>query len=280
MIAPCIFPGCRDDDGNPVLTSIGTCPDCHPKFHRLITDVTLDYVNLKHNMPKPVAKNKAGRGSPSRAGYGHPAEWASDTAAEIKETLFWLTEELASELLAEPPLRLGSDEAAVVRESHRYLLNNFDWLARMPMAEHAALELTELHKAVREGMGHTRMGERLPAPCPSCDVAALVRREPTRPRYRGMAGQDGYIRCANCARELALTSYDALVASSVANVATERAADIDDALARYLETCGPACAAHAAAPQRCRTLAAGHAAEPGQDGADVAPLAAAGQLPQ
>lgn len=253
MIGPCVFPGCRGEDGNPVLTALGICPDCQPKLHRLLTDVVLDYVNLKRNMPKPVPKSRNGRGAASRAGYGHPAEWASDTAAEIKETLFWFADELADFLLTPPPAMLGGDEAAAVNACYRFLLNNFDFLARHDMAGHVAAELLELHKAVREGMGHTRMGERLPAPCPRCDVAALIRRPPARPR-RGMPAQDPPpIRCANCGHEIELSRYDAVVSARVADVAADRAAAIDDALELWQDGQGPACASHAGQPQRCRS---------------------------
>jgi hypothetical protein len=251
--APCVFPGCRGDDGQPVMTSIVICPDCNPKFHRLLTDVVMDYVNLKHNLPKPAPKSKAGRGSPSRAGYGHPAEWASDTAAEIKEVLFWHAEELAAHLAAPPPMMLGGDEAAVVRVSHQYLINNFDFLARHPMAEHAAGELNDIHRAVRDGMGHTRMGERLPAPCPSCDVAALVRHAPQRPRRGAPPQKPPPIRCASCGHELSAALYDVLASYRVEDIAAARAAAVDDALAVWQEGQGPACVAHVGAPQRCRS---------------------------
>jgi hypothetical protein len=273
VIGPCVFPGCRGEDGNPVLTALGICPDCQPKLHRLLTDVVLDYVNLKRNMPKPAPKSKAGRGSPSRAGYGHPAEWASDTAAEIKEALFWFADELADFLLTPPPVMLGGDEAAAVNACYRFLLNNFDFLARHGMAGHVSTELLELHQTVRQGMGHTRMGERLPAPCPSCDVAALIRRPPARARRGAPPLDPPPIRCANCGHEIELSRYDAVVSARVADVAATRAAAIDAALEAWQDGQGPPCAAHHGAPQRCRSTR--HA---GQDPApDVAPAAAASQ---
>jgi hypothetical protein len=227
----------------------------------------LDYVNLKGNLPKPAPKSKSGRGTPSRAGYGHPAEWASDTAAELAGALFWLADELADSLAGDPPSMLGADESAGVNASYRYLLNNFDFLARHPMAEHAAAEMLELHKSVREGMGHTRMGERLPAPCPTCNLAALVRHAPQRPA-RGAPRQDPPpIRCANCAREISAALYDVLVSQRVADVAAARAAAIDDALELWSDGQGPACAAHLEAPQRCRS--ASHPRPPAAADCDV-----------
>lgn len=259
MIAPCIFPGCHGgDDNKPILTALGTCEDCRPRFRRLITDIVLDYVNLKRNLPRPAPKSKAGRGSPSRAGYGHPAEWASDTAAEIKTVLFWLADDLTDLLEAEPQLWLHADETAVVRVSHRFLTANFVTLAGSPLAAHAADELMELHRTVRAGMGYTRNGEKLEAPCPACDVAALVRRPPARPRSRKpgleIRADAPPIRCANCGHEIDASEYGPAVDARIAAAASARAVAIDAMLEHY-DRQGPPCAAHATCPLRCRTMA-------------------------
>lgn len=269
MIAACVFPGCNGGaDKQPVLTALGTCDDCRPRFRRLITEIVLDYVNLKRNLPRPAARSMSGRGSPSKAGYGHPAEWASDMAADIKTTLFWLADDLADHLEAEHQMWLHGDEAAVVRVAHRFLTANFVAFAGSPLAEHAALEIQDLHRTIRQGMGHTQMGTRLPAPCPECDVAALIQRSPARPRIRKPSAREvrqdtPAIRCANCGHEIQPGEYGAAVAAKIQDGAAARAAAIDALLELYRAGVGPMCAQHLAQPLRCRSTShAGQAAQP------------------
>jgi hypothetical protein len=267
MIHDCTYPGCREgQDGKPALTALGCCAACQSRLRRLLTDVVLDFVTLKTRLPRPAAKANVGGGQSYRDGYGHPAEWASDLAADIRHALFWHVDDLAAHLnMPASEERPGADEIAVVRAAYGFLTANFAALIRSPALPVVVEELTDLHATVRNGMGYTRMGERLPAPCPTCNVAALVRRPPARPR-KGEAPQDAPpIRCANCGHEI--DDYAPAIAAAATRAAAGRAAAIDAALARHGQyPQGPACLAHyglAAAgvlePAAC--LAAPHAAD-------------------
>jgi hypothetical protein len=253
MIHDCTYPGCREgQDGKPALTALGCCAACQSRLRRLLTDVVLDFVTLKTRLPRPVAKANVGGGQSYRDGYGHPAEWASDLATEIRQALFWHVDDLAAHLnMPASEERPGADEIAVVRAAYGFLTANFAALVRHPALPDIAGELTDLHATVRNGMGYTRMGERLPAPCPACHVAALVKRPPAKPR-RGQAAEDAPpIRCANCGHEIA-GEYSVAVAAAAADAAAWRASAIDAALARhgqYLQ--GAACREHAADVAAC-----------------------------
>lgn len=261
MIQDCAYPGCRQgQNGKPALTTLGCCTQCHVSLRRLLTDVVLDFVTLKTRLPRPVARANVGGGQSYRDGYGHPAEWASDLAADIRSTLFWHVDALAGHLgLPTAEERRSADEIAVVRAAYGFLTANFAALVRAPILPDVVDELTDLHAAVRTGMGYTRMGERLPAPCPACHVAALVKRPPPRPGRGLAAGEAPPIRCANCGHEIAGT-YDAAVSDAAAAAVAWRASAIDSALARHGQyPQGAACSEHAADVAACLDTDTRHA---------------------
>lgn len=269
LVDPCAYPGCSN------LTTDTICRDCRRAFRRLLDDVVMDFFTLKRSFPKPAARPQAVKQQTSGPkSFGHPAEWASVTAQEIAQTLRAHHEALAEDNRDEfngqtklsasmrrvhrrPPGRTAH-ESVIVRAAHRYLSAYFDLLCTFHGAGEVADELRELHRRTRSALGHTRIRERLYAPCPHCSMAALV-------RFPGSAGAP--IECMNCGRLVTDALYGAY-SHIVATEATEAIAEtIDDRLAAYDRA-------------RIRRLCTPPAAVPALAGVPVlAPVAAAVALP-
>ena len=178
-ISPCRYPGCRDGDGNPRLTQRTFCDRCENRYRKLIDWLVLDYVVLKRDMPAPTANPGAGSGHQSQKSktFGHPAEWASDTAGDIAAWLNWTEDHVRDVSGHEPPPHPGVREISRVRHAYLYLTTpaQFDTLCMFDAAEDVAIEVNDLHRKVRTALGYTRGVQSLPTPCPWCDTAALVR---------------------------------------------------------------------------------------------------------
>ena len=176
---PCVYPGCRDHEGNPTLTDRVICGSSRRHYRRLLDWIVLDWVTLKHAMPTPTGASNSGSKhlSPKSKSFGHPAEWASVTTAEIADALNWAEDGLRDLMGHAPPPHPGVREAGRVAHAHAYLTSprQFDALCTYDAAEDTAIELNDLHRKVRSLLGQNRRVERLPTPCPWCDIAALVR---------------------------------------------------------------------------------------------------------
>lgn len=212
------------------------CAGCQRRFRRLLDDVLLDFSALKAYMPKPVVRRQVVQQQASGGkSFGHPAEWASVTAQEIAQTLRQQHAALAEEnrdhfpgttalssymrqVHAAPPARTA-DEVVIVRAAHKYLTDYFDVLCTFDGAPDIAQELHDLHRQVRNGLGHSQPRERLDAPCPHCRMLTLV-------RYPGAAGAP--IECQNCGRQVRTDDYGQLVTVAAA-VASDAIADAIDA---------------------------------------------------
>lgn len=187
LVAPCVYPRCDDGHGDPELTGDGICDSCRRRYRRLLGWLAEDYVAVKTMMPAPVRPAAGGRYvAASRRSYGHPAEWASDTAALIAYVLGWVEDGLRDTLGDEPPPHPRTVEAHRVEHALAYLTARFDALCVYPAALDTAVELVDLHALVRRSLGLTRFVQRLPTPCPDCGTAALLR-------------SVGQIECGQCA---------------------------------------------------------------------------------
>lgn len=194
-VSPCAYPGCRDQDGNARLTADVFCGPCQRRFQRLLSWLLLDYVTLRTQMPMPISTNPV-RASNSRE-YGHPREWASDTARDIADCLS-LTEDALREHLRQPTVdarRAG--EVVRVKAASGFLTARFSSLLDYPDADHVAAELEELHRKIRSRLGLTRFVQRLPIACPFCETWALLRTV-------------GEVQCGNpdCGRVIREEHYD------------------------------------------------------------------------
>ncbi len=194
-VSPCGYPTCQDSDGNPRLTRDGICDPCRHRYRHVLYWLTLDYVNLKSSLPTPDVTRGGVYEPPKRKLFGHPAEWASMTCAEIASAFNWTEDGLRDHLHHSPGIRPNARETILVSHGYRYLTAQFDALCSYPAAADTAMELSELHQKVRSHLGLTRWVQRLPTPCPWCDTAALVR-------------SVGQIDCEACGKTITEVHYE------------------------------------------------------------------------
>lgn len=196
---PCRYPGCQDRDGNPRPTQHGICittdqhghitGGCQTRFLRDIRNLTLDWVALRTQLPEPIHTQQPRR--TTNREYGHPAEWASDTAAHIAGQLNDIHDNLAEILNTTPPPHPGTTELVRVRAAWKFLEPRIQDLANQEWAADTATEIRQLHGRIRSRLGRSNPTETLPIPCPNneCGLRTLHRR--IRP------GTD-FITCGNC----------------------------------------------------------------------------------
>lgn len=230
-VAPCVYPSCSGDEGQPVLTSLTVCDDCRHRLRRLLDDVALDYARLKRYMPKPAPSGTGGGGGGQKS-FGHPAEWASSTAQDIARNLNEIHDDLADVLGATPAPHPGTDEAGQVARAHRFLVANFPALCTASVLDWAAVVWSESHTGVMRSLGMTRMVKRLAAPCPTCGVCAMVLIPAPRPR-RGQPPQDAFIQCRECGADFDAAAYDGYTREVVQIVKAEHEILIDAAIYIY-----------------------------------------------
>lgn len=200
-IGPCVYPGCRDTDGNPTLTRHVICDPCRRRYRRLLDRIALDYTTIRATMPQPTPEASDTTRAPTVRSYGHPAEWASHTLATIAGTLNWIEDDLRDTLGDDPPPHPGHSEHRLVAHAHHYLTTRFDALcAHHPAAGDTATELDQLHGHIRRQLGHTRARWHLPTPCPDCDLLTLT-------RAIDRAGTDE-ITCAHCGLAIPHSHYE------------------------------------------------------------------------
>lgn len=174
-IAPCVMPGCRDNDGNARLTRDVICESSRRHYARMLDTIVLHYALIKRDMPAPASPPGEKVMRVVARVYGHPREWASDIAREIADQLNDAHDGLADHLHREPPPHPGSRELGRVSRAYQFLTVNFVDLCRYPAAADTAEALHDLHRRIRSGLGLTDPRRFLPVPCPSCDVLGLVR---------------------------------------------------------------------------------------------------------
>lgn len=176
-VRPCVYPGCDRDNGDPELTEHGMCDPCQRRYHTLLEWLVEDWAILHATMPTPVRRTTGAKSDSGSKTYGHPREWASDTAADIAAKMYWTADALAEHCGDRAP-RHAIREAGTIRIAYRYLEPRIDQLATMPGAEDAAAELAELHRNIRAGLGKTRATTRLKGvPCIECNICALTLHE-------------------------------------------------------------------------------------------------------
>lgn len=134
--------------------------------------LALDWVHLHNHLPIPPLR-RVERTSNTRE-YGHPAEWASDRAADIADILHsW--HDLLAEHRAETPPPNGSEQVRVVA-AWQYLETRCDQLAYLVDPDDLR-EIPDLHFEIRRRLGHTNPKYTLPIPCPNdeCGLRTLAR---------------------------------------------------------------------------------------------------------
>lgn len=171
----------------------------NPKaLRRTLYWLALDWINLHNTMP--VLRSAGGRSS-NRKEYGHPAEWASDKAAEIVDHLTGWHDYLAEHRNETPPPH-GAEKHRLVA-AWKYLEPRCEQLVEL--VEHEALkELPDLHHKIRRTLGENTPKYTLPMPCPNdeCSLRTLV-------RVQGIA-QD-FIACDACGYTIKESYYPLLI---------------------------------------------------------------------
>ena len=171
-ISPCQYPDCKQDMGNPALTQNMFCDQCTHWFKRTLQWVLEDYTTLKTTLPRPFTTTTAARGG-TKTGYGHPREWASNLAQNIA---LWAGEVTNNYLqdFGYLPYDLSTEQAAIRKAAESWPQWWDELAARWDGAGEFAEEARDYHRQARAGLGHTRMVTSLSAPCPRCDLKALV----------------------------------------------------------------------------------------------------------
>jgi hypothetical protein len=175
-ISSCPYPGCRDSDGNPRLTRDVICDSSRRHYATIIDRLVLHYVLLRATLPKPVPPPGERVMRIVAREYGHPAEWASDTARSIADHFGETHEALAEHLRHRQPRGLRA-ESQRVSDAHHYMTVWFAELCTWPAAGDTAEALVDLDRDVRRGLGKTDPRRFLPVPCPNpaCELLGLVR---------------------------------------------------------------------------------------------------------
>lgn len=199
-ISPCAYPGCRDLDGNPRLTRDVICDASRRHYATVLDRLVLHYVLLRATLPAPVAPPGERVMRVVAKTYGHPAEWASDTARAIADQLNDTHDGLAEHLHRDPPPHPGSREPGRVAKAHQFLTVNFHDLCSWPAAGDTAEALHDLDRHVRSGLGKTDPRRFLPVPCPNCDLLGLVR------TVDGDTGND-QVDCHGCGETIPSARY-------------------------------------------------------------------------
>lgn len=194
---PCVYPGCRDEDGNPRMTRDVICDRSRYHYRRLLDWIGWDYVTLRATMPQPVRRGPRTRSSTSKV-YGHPAEWASDTLAEIAGLLNGWEDTLREALGHEPAVHPGHAEHRRVALGLDYLTAWFDQLCTFDGAADAAVEFEAIHHSIQRGLGHTGRSEFVRLPCPHCGMLSL---------FRTIAAGRDEIDCRNCGAVVTNAEY-------------------------------------------------------------------------
>jgi len=219
-ISPCQYPGCKQDQGNPALTTHTFCDHCASWFKRTLRWVLEDYTTLKTTLPRPFTTATGGRGG-SKEGYGHPREWASTLAQDIA---LWAGE-VTNNLLTDNghPTYYYATELSAIRTATNLWPHWWDHMAdHWTQAPTVAEEARDFHRQARAGLGHTRMVTPLTAPCPRCDLHSLVT----------VQGSET-ITCEYCGYAAAEIDYKGVALETLAGVVREHYKTIDQLIEDY-----------------------------------------------
>ncbi len=140
----------------------------------LLDRLLLDYVELRTNYPSPITTRTRTAPKSSRE-YGHPAQWASDTARAIADCLDATDEALRDHLGHLPPPPRDRAENRVVAHAYKSLKARIEPLADFPGTEAFWEEGREIHHTIRRQLGKTRQRRGLDLPCPNCRIIGMRR---------------------------------------------------------------------------------------------------------
>lgn len=221
-IGPCVYPRCNDGQGNPVLTSLGVCDQCRPRYSQTLTWLADDYATLRVGLPSPAVRGVRVR-TGAREGFGHPAEWASDEARSVALLVNQIEDGLREYAGQEPADHPGVFQDRLAFQGFGYLGLHFETLCTYPGAAVAATAIVDKHRTIRAGLGYTRQADKLPTPCPRCNTTGLV----------ALGGKHTTIECQACGHRVRPEHYEFLTKVAADNAITTRRASDWDLLDRY-----------------------------------------------
>lgn len=193
-LSSCVHPRCDDGTGtgNHVLTTQHMCDHCRNRLNRQLGWLIEDYVTLKTELTQPGSGSDTTRRT-TRQAFGHPAEWASDTCRDIAGLLNDAEDQLRAQQ-GDPPALYVAPETVKVRDARTYLQARWDDFCESPNVGGFAGAVIDTHAVIRGALGLTKFAQRLPTPCPSCDIAALTR-------------YISHIECGSCGRIIREDDY-------------------------------------------------------------------------
>ncbi len=197
-VSPCLYPTCGTHNSDPELTTQGICFRCRARYKHTLRRLIVNYVRLRTQFPTPAHNEEHIRRNRNTE-FGHPAEWASDTARLIADQLDGASEGLRDHLGHLPPPPRERSEVRVVNHSYQTLTTRFDALCTYPGAEATAKQLADLDRRINGALGFTRARKKLPTPCPACGESLLVREVAT-------SGVDA-IECMGCRETIESSHY-------------------------------------------------------------------------
>lgn len=150
--------------------------------------IAIDWVYLRTHLPKPIHNEQARRSTTTE--YGHPAEWASDLAARIADTLTDWHSMLAETRNETPPATRAGEQHRVVK-AWQYLEPRVEQLIQLVEPE-AFAEINDIHWQFKRNLGYTNPTHTLPTPCPNYDCEGL------RTLQRKIAVGNDIIECGVC----------------------------------------------------------------------------------
>jgi hypothetical protein len=211
------------------MAADGLCPTCTRIVCDAITELPRDYVDLTLALahgtaglaelvsatPDPPAPLRVSVAALAAELVRVATTWAEPTADRLNidwdsqrmdraTRPGWVLQRAARLLAGNMPvlLALRDIEIRMWAENGRYSqLEPTDGIT-------GAMELLELHRAVRSTLGQTRLVHQLPAPCPVCDAMALARDD-----------GDSFVHCQRCRLQWSETDYRRLTLVLAASVA-------------------------------------------------------------
>lgn len=140
----------------------------------LLDGLVMDYITIRATLPTPSTTQVRTAPQGSRE-YGHPAQWASDTARAIADCLDATDDALRDHLGHTPPPPRVRAESRVVAFAYTSLKARLEALAEYPGTNAFLDEAHQIHGLIKRALGHGIQRKALSLPCPGCSHLPVFR---------------------------------------------------------------------------------------------------------